>query len=186
MRIATVDDSGFPLVTPAGFLYRDGRLLLTARSRVTWLANIRRDPRVCVCVDESRYPLRKVTIRGRAEIVFEPGRDDEWRDLRLPLADSKTTAPTVDEVGEEWSYDAAYRLITRDEPRALVAIPLAGATVSSWRMPVEGELVDESWAIPVLRAHPPPVSGRGVGASAERRSRCRRSETGASPPRQVA
>jgi nitroimidazol reductase NimA-like FMN-containing flavoprotein (pyridoxamine 5'-phosphate oxidase superfamily) len=54
VRIATVDDSGFPLVTPAGFLYRDGRLLLTARSRVTWLAHIRRDPRVCVCVDESR------------------------------------------------------------------------------------------------------------------------------------
>ncbi len=146
LRIATVGDGGFPLLIPAAFLYREGRLLLTARARVAWLANIRRDPRVCVCVDESRYPLRKVTITGRAEVVFEPGHDDQWRELRLPLADSTTMAPPVDEVGQEWSYDAAYRLITRDEPRALVAIPLAGSTVSSWRLPVEGEMVDGSWA----------------------------------------
>ena len=39
-----------------------------------------------------------------------------------------TTAPGLDEAGQEWSYDAAYRLITHDEPRALVAIPLAGST----------------------------------------------------------
>ena len=58
---------------PSAFLYRDGRLLLTARARVAWLSNLRRDPRVCVCVDESRYPLRKVTIKGTAEIVVRAG-----------------------------------------------------------------------------------------------------------------
>lgn len=146
LRIATIGDGGFPLLVPVAFLYRDGRMLLTARARVAWLADIRRNPRVCVCVDESRYPLRKVTIKGSAEIVFEPGRDDEWRDLRLPQPDSTTKSPPVDVTGQEWSYDAAYRLITHDEPRALVAIPVAGSTVTSWRLPVEGELVDESWA----------------------------------------
>jgi hypothetical protein len=101
---------------------------------------------VCVCVDESRYPLRKVTIKGAATIVFEPGRDDEWRHLRLPLADSSTTEPSEGDAGREWSYDAAYRLITHDEPRALVSLPLAGSEVTSWRLPMEGELVDGSWA----------------------------------------
>jgi hypothetical protein len=146
LRIATTGDDGFPLLVPVAFLYRDGCLLLTARAKVAWLANLSRDPRVCVCVDESRYPLRKVTVKGLAEVVFEPGRDDEWRDLRLPLADATTTAPPFDEVGQEWSYDAAYRLITRDEPRALVSIPLAGSVVTSWRLPIEGELLDGSWA----------------------------------------
>jgi nitroimidazol reductase NimA-like FMN-containing flavoprotein (pyridoxamine 5'-phosphate oxidase superfamily) len=146
LRLATIGDDGFPLLVPVAFLYRDSRLLLTARARVAWLADLRRDPHVCVCVDEGRYPLRKVTIKGRAEILFEPGRDDEWRDLRLPLADTTTTAPPVDEVGQEWSYDAAYRLITHSEPRALVAIPLAGSAVTSWRLPIEGEFVDGSWA----------------------------------------
>jgi hypothetical protein len=101
---------------------------------------------VCLTVDESRYPLRKVTLHGIAEIVFEPGRDDEWRDRRLPLADASTTAPADDVPGQEWSYDAAYRLITHDEPRALVAIPLDGSAVTSWRLPIEGELVEASWA----------------------------------------
>jgi nitroimidazol reductase NimA-like FMN-containing flavoprotein (pyridoxamine 5'-phosphate oxidase superfamily) len=146
LRIATIGADGFPLLVPVAFLYRDRRLLLTARAKVAWLANLRRDPRVCVCVDESRYPLRKVTVKGQATIVFEPGRDDEWRDLRLPLADASTTAPSEGEVGQEWSYDAAYRVMTHDEPRALVSVPLAGSEVSSWRLPVEGEFVDGSWA----------------------------------------
>jgi hypothetical protein len=146
VRIATIGEDGFPLVVPVAYLYRGGRILLTARARVAWLANIGRDPRVCACIDEPRYPLRKVTITGTAEVVFEPGRDDEWRDLRLPLADASTTAPNDDVAGQEWSYDAAYRLITADEPRALVAIDTAGATVTSWRLPLEGELVDGSWA----------------------------------------
>lgn len=146
LRIATTGAGGFPLLVPVAFLYRDRRLLLTARARTAWLANIRDDPRVCVVVDESRYPLRKVTVTGHAEILFEPGQDDQWRELRLPLADSTTTAPGSDEIGAQWSYDAAYRLITADEPRALVSIPLAGSKVTSWRLPVEGELVDGSWA----------------------------------------
>jgi pyridoxamine 5'-phosphate oxidase-like protein len=146
LRIATTGADGFPLLVPVAFLFRDRRILLTARARVAWLANLRRDPRVCVCVDEGRYPLRKVTIQGLAEVLFEPGRDDEWRDLRLPLADAATRAPVVDEAGQDWSYDAAYRLITHDEPRALVSIPLAGSAVTSWRLPLEGEYVDGSWA----------------------------------------
>ncbi|MGD9793960.1 MAG: pyridoxamine 5'-phosphate oxidase family protein [Acidimicrobiia bacterium] len=146
VRVATNGADGFPLLVPVAYLYRERRVLLTARAKVAWLANIRRDPKVCICVDESRYPLRKVTITGNAEILFEPGRDDEWRDLRLPLADHTTTAPTDDHPGAEWSYDAAYRLITHDEPRALVSIPLDGAKVTSWRLPMEGEYVDGSWA----------------------------------------
>jgi nitroimidazol reductase NimA-like FMN-containing flavoprotein (pyridoxamine 5'-phosphate oxidase superfamily) len=146
VRVATNNEDEFPLIVPVAFLYRERRLLLTARARVAWLANIRRDPRVCACVDEPRYPLRKVTITGTAKVLFEPGRDDEWRELRLPLADAATTEPVDDRVGGEWSYDAAYRLITHDEPRALVSIALDSATVTSWRLPVEGELVDGSWA----------------------------------------
>jgi hypothetical protein len=97
-------------------------------------------------VDQPFYPLRKVTVTGRAEIVHEPGQDDEWRHLRIPLPDVNTTVPDEDAPGAVWSYDAAYRLMTHDEPRALVAIPLEGSTVTSWRLPLEGEEVAGSWA----------------------------------------
>jgi Pyridoxamine 5'-phosphate oxidase len=146
VRVATIGADGFPLLVPVAYLYRDRRVLLTARAKVAWLANIRRDAKVCAVVDEGRYPLRKVTITGTAQILFEPGEDDRWRDLRLPLADEATSAPAHDRPGAEWSYDAAYHLITHDEPRALVSIPLDGSTLTSWRLPLEGEYVDGSWA----------------------------------------
>jgi nitroimidazol reductase NimA-like FMN-containing flavoprotein (pyridoxamine 5'-phosphate oxidase superfamily) len=147
VRIATVDADGSPLVVPVAYVLRDRKILLTAREKVRWLANIRRDPRVCLAIDQDRYPLSKVTVRGRAEIVYEPGRDDEWRDVRLPLFDESTAHPVQGPTGEEeWPFQAAYHLLTRDEPRALVAISLDDSKVTSWRMPLVGEYLDESWA----------------------------------------
>jgi Pyridoxamine 5'-phosphate oxidase len=147
VRIATTNEDGSPLVVPTAYLYRDREVLVTAREKVGWLANIRRDPRVCLCIDLDRYPLSKVTIHGRAEIRFEPGRDEEWRDRRLPLAGRGPLGPDkINEDGtEEWLYDAAYQVMTHDEPRALVVVSLEGAKVTSWRMPLEGEYVGESW-----------------------------------------
>jgi hypothetical protein len=156
VRIGTINADGSPHIAPVAFLYRDQQILLTARERVTWLANLRRDPRVCAVIDQVRYPLAKLTINGFATVVYEPGLDDQWRHLRLPLATESTAGPTtVDEewLGE-WSYDAAYRLITEDEPRALVSIALGGARVTSWRLPIEGEFVDESWARRYYRHEP--------------------------------
>jgi len=100
--------------------------------------------------------LTKVTINASATIEYEPGLDDQWRDLRLPLADDYTTGPSSleEDWPGEWSYDAAYRLITHDEPRALVAVALEGAHVTSWRLPIEGEYVDESWARRYYRNEP--------------------------------
>jgi hypothetical protein len=147
VRIATIAADGSPLVVPVAYLYRDGEILLTARERVTWLENIRRDARVCLSIDESRYPLSKVTIRGAAEIRHEPGEDDLWRDRRLPL-DAPVPEPerVLDDGTEEWLYPAAYHAMTYDEPRALVAVNLARSQVTSWRMPIVGESLDGSWA----------------------------------------
>lgn len=147
VRIATIDAEGAPLVVPVGYVYRDREILMTARQKVTWLADIRRDPRVCLTIDTDRYPLSKVTIRGRAEVRYEPGQDDEWRDVRLPLADEATRA-AADTLGndEPWPFEAAYHAMTHDEPRALVVVPLEGSQVTSWRMPLVGEYLEESWA----------------------------------------
>jgi hypothetical protein len=102
---------------------------------------------VCLSIDESRYPLSKVTIRGRAEIRHEPGEDDLWRDRRLPL-DAPVPEPlrVLDDGTEEWLYPAAYHAMTYDEPRALVAIDVTRSQVTSWRMPIVGEALDGSWA----------------------------------------
>ena len=81
VRIGTTDADGYPSVVPTWFIHRDGLILFTPRGPAAFLANIRRDPRIGLSIDEDPLPYRKVTVRGTARIVHEPGDDDVWRDL---------------------------------------------------------------------------------------------------------
>ncbi len=156
VHLAVTTDDGSPLVVPLGYVYRDRQILLTARESVSWLGHIRRDPRVCLSIDSPRYPLAKVTVRGVAEIVYEPGQDDQWRDRRVPVPLSDHTGPleVLPDGTEEWDLAEAYRLFTRDEPRAMVAVDLARSTVTSWRLPIVGEPASEVWASRYYRHEP--------------------------------
>jgi nitroimidazol reductase NimA-like FMN-containing flavoprotein (pyridoxamine 5'-phosphate oxidase superfamily) len=129
VRIGTVDEDGYPRVVPTWFIHRDGEILFTPRSPAVFLANIRRDSRIGLSIDEDPLPYRKVTVRADARIVHEPGEDDVWRDLYRAIAYRYVPEEAAD----------AYVQDTIDQPRALVAVPLAGARVQTWRMPVEGE-----------------------------------------------
>ena len=96
-----------------------------------FLANIRRDQRVGFSIDEDPLPYRKVTIRGVARIVHEPGGDDVWRDQYREIA--KRYLP--DEAADAYVND------TVDQPRALIAVSMtsADARMTTWRMPVADE-----------------------------------------------
>jgi PPOX class probable F420-dependent enzyme len=131
VRIGTIDADGYPSVVPTWFIHRDGLILFTPRGPAAFLANIRRDPRVGLSIDEDPLPYRKVTVRGTARIVHEPGDDDAWRDLYRAIAKRYVPADAAD----------AYVDDTIDQPRALVAVALADAdtTVTTWRMPIGDE-----------------------------------------------
>lgn len=136
LRIGTVDEDGYPRVVPTWFIHRDGEVLFTPRAPAVFLANIRRDPRIGLSIDEDALPYRKVTIQGDARVVHEPGEDDAWRDLYRAIAYRYITVEGAD----------AYVDATIDQPRALIAVPLHGSRVSTWRMPVEGEAGTGIWA----------------------------------------
>ena len=129
VRIGTVDADGYPRVVPTWFIHRDGDILFTPRGPAAFLANIRRDTRIGITIDEEALPYRKVAVQADARIVHEPGDDDAWRDLYREIA------------GRYIPEDAANAYVdsTIDQPRALVAVPLATGRVVTWRMPVEGE-----------------------------------------------
>lgn len=152
MDIATVDGAGAPRVCPIWFIFEDGRLWFTPRQHSAWLADIRGDPRVALCVDEEAVPYRKVIVRGRATIEFEVGRDDAWRDRYRRIAERYIPATDAN----------AYVDGTDDQPRALCAVVLAESEVTTWRMPVADEPYDGIWAkrywtadAKVRRAAPP-------------------------------
>lgn len=128
-RFATVTPEGAPHVTPIWFIYEDGTVFVTPRAESSWLANLRREPRVAIAIDEEPSPYRKVTVEGVAEIRYDLGEDDAWRDLYRRIA-KKYTSPE----GAE-----AYIQRTIDQPRALIAVKLSDAVVRTWRMPVGNE-----------------------------------------------
>ena len=129
MRIGTVRADGRPLVTPIWFLHEDDALWFTPRERSEWFTNLRRDPRVCLAIDEQNMPYRKVLVEGDAELVYDIGDDNAWRDLYRRIAGRYIDAEAAE----------AYIQTTIDEPRGLYRVPLARARVRSWRMPVTGE-----------------------------------------------
>jgi PPOX class probable F420-dependent enzyme len=135
-RIGTVTDDGAPSVVPVWFLFRDERVLVTPRARSAWWAHLRRDPRICVSIDEDSLPYRKVTVRGTVEVVHEPGEDDIWRETYRAMATRYVGDAAAD----------AYLEATIDEPRALLAVDLTTAEVTTWRMPVRGEDPTGIWA----------------------------------------
>ena len=90
---------------------------------------------MALCIDEQPLPYRKVIVEGVAELVFDVGSDDEWRDLYRRIACRYVSQ----------SEAQAYIQNTIEQPRALYRVPLAGAHVKTWRMPIEGEAADGIW-----------------------------------------
>ncbi len=71
--LGTIAADGMPVLTPIWFLYREGRLLMRTGEESVKARNIRRDPRVTVCVQDERPPYCSVTVYGRA--MIEPERE---------------------------------------------------------------------------------------------------------------
>jgi PPOX class probable F420-dependent enzyme len=135
LRIGTVRPDGRPLVTPIWFLHEDRAIWFTPREKSEWLANLRRDPRVCLDIDEQAIPYRKLIIDGEVELVHDLGDDDRWRDLYRRIASRYGPEPMVEQYIQE----------TIDQPRALMRVRLDRAEIRSWRMPQSGEPYESMW-----------------------------------------
>lgn len=141
LRLATVDDDGMPRLNPVWCTHRvdgdgPGSIYFTPRERSVFLTNLRRDPRIALSIDEDDLPYRKVSVQGSARIVHEVGNDDAWRDVYREIACRFLDADSADR----------YLAATADQPRALVAVDLDTAAVTTWRMPVGDEAGTGIWA----------------------------------------
>jgi PPOX class probable F420-dependent enzyme len=75
--LATINRDGTSQQTPIWFELRGDRIMMNTRVGVVKERNIRRDPRVSICVvDGYRY----VTIKGTAELVYD--RERAQADIR--------------------------------------------------------------------------------------------------------
>ncbi len=138
LRVATVDADGMPRNVPIWYLVDRRRLVFTPRVHSVFLANLLRDPRVGLTIDEDSLPYRKVTVQGVADLLYAPGADDEWRDTYRAIASRYIPVEAAE----------AYVQNTIDQPRALLGVSLdaPSSRVLSWRMPLEGEAASGIWA----------------------------------------
>lgn len=135
-RIATVRADGAPTVVPVWFIHERGHVLITPRKHSAFLANLRREPRVAITIDEDTGLYRKVLVEGVAKILHEVGEDRKWDDVYRRIA-----CRYVDEAGADF-----YLSETRDQPRALIGVEFATAKVTTWRMPNADEPYSGIWA----------------------------------------
>jgi PPOX class probable F420-dependent enzyme len=136
MRFATIQPDGAPYATAIWYAYEDGALWFTPRKESVWRQHLLRDPRIAIVIDEQALPYRKVVVEGRAQLAYDLGRDAEWRERYRRIAE-RYVPP-----------DGAQHYIaeTIDQTRALFTLPLASATVRTWRMPVGEEDYSGIWA----------------------------------------
>ena len=66
--LATYAADGTAVLTPIWYLYENGALLMRTAPESAKARNIRRNPKVSVCVQDERPPYKSVTIYGTAEL----------------------------------------------------------------------------------------------------------------------
>ena len=77
-KLATVRKDGRPHVVPIWFDLDGETLVLTTWGESVKAKNIRRDPRVCICVDDETPPFAFVQIEGTADLSDDPDDQLYW------------------------------------------------------------------------------------------------------------
>jgi PPOX class probable F420-dependent enzyme len=77
-KLATVREDGRPHVVPIWFVLDGDNLVFTTWYATVKAANMRRDPRVSICVDDQKPPFAFVMIEGTASIEEQPNNFEHW------------------------------------------------------------------------------------------------------------
>ena len=70
-KLATVRADGRPHVVPVWFVLDGDTITFTTEDTTIKAANMRRDARVCLCVDDETPPFAYVQIEGTAQLLEE-------------------------------------------------------------------------------------------------------------------
>jgi nitroimidazol reductase NimA-like FMN-containing flavoprotein (pyridoxamine 5'-phosphate oxidase superfamily) len=132
VHVGTISADGSPYVVPGSFLYTGSAILLTPRGRSVWHENLVRDPRVSLSIDETVQPFRKVIVSGvRAEVLFAPGREKEWIDVKRKVELKGMSEEAADR----------YLKTVSQIPYALYSVPFEypSPSVMTWKVVISGD-----------------------------------------------
>ena len=82
-HLATLDQAGFPRITPIWFLWEDGIFYMSSGEERRHVRDLARDPRagLSISIEESQTqegsrPYRQIIVRGYAQV--QPDTDERW------------------------------------------------------------------------------------------------------------
>ena len=73
--MSTIRADGDVAIVPIGIMLHDGKLRISSPTRTRKVANLRRDPRITVCIPDPDDFRRYVTIRGVADLTDDVDRE---------------------------------------------------------------------------------------------------------------
>lgn len=106
--LATNRRNGAPHLSPIWYLYEDGRFHISVGADSVKARNVRRDPRVSLCIDEGHPDGQAVTVYGTAELVETESAwrgDVTWR-IILRYHETEADARHYDETKPDWGPSA--------------------------------------------------------------------------------
>ena len=115
-KLATVRDDGRPHVAPIWFVLDGDSLVFTTWHESVKAANIRRDPRVSICVDEEVPPFAFVIVEGTVTITEEPQERLYWA---TRIAERYMGSELAETYGKRNSVEG--ELVVRIEPSKVIA-----------------------------------------------------------------
>ena len=73
-RIATVDEDGFPYITPVWQEWRDGAMYIIPREKTVFVKHLKTNPKVAISCALDSGTYTRLLMRGEAEIISGPAR----------------------------------------------------------------------------------------------------------------
>ena len=116
-KLATVREDGRPHVAPIWFdVDDDGSIVFNTGAETLKGKAIRRDPRVCLCIDDERPPFSFVVVDGKVDISEDP---DELRIWATRIASRYMGAANAEAYGRRNAVPG--ELLVRLRPTHVVA-----------------------------------------------------------------